>query len=116
MDALRNARRLHATVSFVADTGLKGATDLGGSPSPDLSLCSRLTVGTVHNYNQLMKDFPLNDILSSIDLDKVHKLLTINFSHLNRKLKLSNPSSSSAHQSSLTRLQRHPSLDLNPTV
>lgn len=29
MDCLRNARRYHATVSFIADTGLKDATDLG---------------------------------------------------------------------------------------
>ncbi|EDR09748.1 dynein heavy chain protein 2 [Laccaria bicolor S238N-H82] len=71
MDALRNAKRFHATVSFIADTGLKDATDL------------------VHKYNQLMKDFPLNDLLSSTDLDKVHESLTLIFSHLNRKLKLS---------------------------
>ena len=31
MDALRNANRFHATVSFIADTGLKDATDLGRS-------------------------------------------------------------------------------------
>ena len=30
MDCLRNAKRFHATVSFIADTGLKDATDLGG--------------------------------------------------------------------------------------
>ena len=29
MDCLRNAKRFHATVSFIADTGLKDATDLG---------------------------------------------------------------------------------------
>ena len=46
-------------------------------------------MGTVHKYNQLMKDFPLNDLLSSTDLDKVHESLTLIFSHLNRKLKLS---------------------------
>ena len=28
MDALRNANRFHAIVSFIADTGLKDATDL----------------------------------------------------------------------------------------
>ena len=32
MDALRNAKRLHATVSLTTDTGLKDGTDLGGSP------------------------------------------------------------------------------------
>ena len=31
MDCLRNAKRFHATVSFIADTGLKDATDLGES-------------------------------------------------------------------------------------
>ena len=31
MDALRNAKRFHATVSLIADTGLKDAIDLGGS-------------------------------------------------------------------------------------
>ena len=30
MRALRNAKRSHATASFIADTGLKDATDLGG--------------------------------------------------------------------------------------
>lgn len=29
MDCLRNAKRFHATVSFIADTGLKDATDRG---------------------------------------------------------------------------------------
>jgi dynein heavy chain 1 len=29
MDCLRNAKRFHATVSFIADTGLKDATDNG---------------------------------------------------------------------------------------
>ena len=31
MDALRNAKRFHAIVSFSTDTGLKDPTDLGGS-------------------------------------------------------------------------------------
>ena len=31
MDALRHAKRFHGTVSFIFDTGLKDATDLGGS-------------------------------------------------------------------------------------
>jgi len=29
MDCLRNAKRFRATISFIADTGLKDATDLG---------------------------------------------------------------------------------------
>ena len=31
MDALRNAKRFHATAGFTSDTGLKDTTDLGGS-------------------------------------------------------------------------------------
>ncbi|EIN13215.1 dynein heavy chain protein 2 [Punctularia strigosozonata HHB-11173 SS5] len=71
MECLRNAKRFHATVSFIADTGLKDATD------------------QVHKYNQLMKDFPLNELLSATDLDKIQESLVLIFGHLNRKLKLS---------------------------
>ena len=35
MDCLRNAKRFHATVSFIADTGLKDATDNGTRFRPD---------------------------------------------------------------------------------
>ncbi|KAI0318175.1 cytoplasmic dynein heavy chain 1 [Amylostereum chailletii] len=71
MDCLRNAKRFRATVSFIADTGLKDATD------------------NVHKYNQLMKDFPLNELLSAPDLDKIQEALQLIFGHINRKLKLS---------------------------
>lgn len=71
MDCLRNAKRFRATVSFIADTGLKDASDL------------------VHKYNQLMKDFPLNELLSATDLDKIQESLVQIFGHINRKLKLS---------------------------
>src|SRR5713226_1526200 len=43
----------------------------------------------VHKYNQLMKDFPLNELLSAPDVDKVQESLTLIFGHINRKLKLS---------------------------
>lgn len=71
MDALRNAKRYLATVSFITDTGLKEASD------------------QVHKYNQLMKDFPLNELLSATDLDKIRESLQLIFSHFSRKLKLS---------------------------
>lgn len=32
LDVLKHAKRFHATVSFIADTGLKEAADLGMSP------------------------------------------------------------------------------------
>ncbi|KAG8716582.1 hypothetical protein FRC09_015536 [Ceratobasidium sp. 395] len=71
MECLRNAKRFRATVSFIADTGLKEATDI------------------VHKYNQLMKEFPLNELLSATDLDKIHDALVQVFGHINRKLRLS---------------------------
>ena len=43
----------------------------------------------VHKYNQLMKDFPLNELLSATDLDKIHEAIGLIFGHLNRKLRLS---------------------------
>lgn len=44
---------------------------------------------TVHKYNQLMKDFPLDELLSAPDLDKIQEALSLIFGHINRKLKLS---------------------------
>ncbi|KAG1882389.1 dynein heavy chain, N-terminal region 1-domain-containing protein [Suillus subluteus] len=43
----------------------------------------------VHKYNQLMKDFPLNELLSATDLEKIQESLVLIFGHINRKLKLS---------------------------
>ncbi|VDB86807.1 unnamed protein product [Peniophora sp. CBMAI 1063] len=71
MDCLRNAKRFRATVSFIADTGLKDATDV------------------VRKYNLLMKDFPLNELLSAPDLDKTGEALALIFTHIIRKLKIS---------------------------
>ena len=69
MDCLRNAKRFLATVSFLADTGLKDATDV------------------VHKYNQLMKDFPLDELLSATELDKIQDALHLIFNHLNNRLR-----------------------------
>ncbi|CAO1623252.1 unnamed protein product [Jaminaea pallidilutea] len=68
---LRNAKRFHATVSFLADTGLKDCAE------------------KVHNYNLLMKDFPLNELLSATDLAKCRDAVYAIFSHLNKKLRIS---------------------------
>ncbi|KAJ7070130.1 dynein heavy chain, N-terminal region 1-domain-containing protein [Mycena amicta] len=71
MDCLRNAKRFRATVSFIADTGLKDAADL------------------VHKYNILMKDFPLDELLAATDLGKVQEATSLIIQHVNRKLRLS---------------------------
>ena len=70
MDVLRNAKRFQATVSFSADTGLKDAVD------------------TVQKYNQLMRDFPLDELLSATSLQKIQDSLDSIFLHLNKKLRI----------------------------
>ncbi|KAF9265453.1 dynein heavy chain [Marasmius fiardii PR-910] len=71
MDCLRNAKRFHATVSFITDTGLKDAKD------------------QAQKYNLLMREFPLNELLSATDLDKIQDSLQLIFSHLTKKMRLS---------------------------
>ncbi|KAI8974487.1 dynein heavy chain [Pilobolus umbonatus] len=71
LEILKHAKRFHTTISFIADTGLKEGMEL------------------VHKYNQLMKDFPLNELLSATDLEKIRESLHMIFGHLNKKLKLS---------------------------
>jgi dynein heavy chain 1 len=85
LDVLKHAKRFHATVSFLTDTGLVEAIDVGESNHhSDMSLTR-----VVHKYNILMKDFPLNELLSATDLDKVQESLYLIFGHINKKLKLS---------------------------
>lgn len=70
LDVLKNAKRFQATVSFSADTGLKETTDM------------------VQKYNQLMRDFPLDELLSATSLQKVQESITLIFSHMNKKLRI----------------------------
>ncbi|PSS05288.1 dynein heavy chain, N-terminal region 1-domain-containing protein [Coniella lustricola] len=67
---LKHAKRFQATVSFGADTGLKEAMD------------------TVQKYNQLMRDFPLDELLSATSLPKVRDAIEQIFTHLNKKLRI----------------------------
>lgn len=71
LDILRSAKRFHATTTFAADTGLKEAME------------------TVHKYNLLMKDFPLDDLLAATDLTRVQDSLQSVFAHFVKKLKIS---------------------------
>ncbi|XP_072172912.1 cytoplasmic dynein 1 heavy chain 1-like [Diadema setosum] len=66
LDILKHGKRFHATVSFDTDTGLKQA------------------LGTVANYSPLMKDFPLNDLLSATELDRIRQALVAIFLHLRK--------------------------------
>lgn len=70
MDILKQAKRFQATVSFTTDTGLKDASE------------------RVQKYNQLMRDFPLDELLAATSLQKVEEALNAIFNHLNRKLRV----------------------------
>eukprot|EP00111_Clytia_hemisphaerica_P013470 TCONS_00039590-protein len=70
LDILKHSKRFHAIVSFTNDTGLKQG------------------LATVAAYNPLMKDFPLEQLLSATELDRIKEALTVIFNHI-RKIKLS---------------------------
>ncbi|XP_077296363.1 dynein heavy chain, cytoplasmic isoform X2 [Arctopsyche grandis] len=66
LEILKYGKRFHATVSFDTDTGLKQALAL------------------VSDYNPLMKDFPINDLLSATELDRIRAAVQQIFSHLRK--------------------------------
>ncbi|KAL1512644.1 hypothetical protein ABEB36_002203 [Hypothenemus hampei] len=66
LDILKHGKRFHATVSFDTDTGLKQA------------------IATVNDYNPLMKDFPINDLLSATELERIRAAVQLIFSHLRK--------------------------------
>ncbi|KAL1836345.1 hypothetical protein VTJ49DRAFT_5263 [Mycothermus thermophilus] len=70
LEILKHAKRFQATVSFTADTGLKEAME------------------KVQKYNQLMRDFPLDELLSATTLVKVKDSIGQIFAHLNKKLRI----------------------------
>ena len=70
LDTLKMGRRYQPAVSFQTDTGLNDAMDM------------------VQKYNQLMRDFPLDELLSATSLEKVQESLGQIFNHFNKKLKI----------------------------
>jgi len=70
LEVLRQAKRFTATVSFQNDTELKKTAEM------------------VNSYNLLMRDFPLNELLSATSLARIEEALNQIFQHLNKKLRL----------------------------
>ena len=70
LEILKHAKRFQATISFASDTGLKEAME------------------KVQKYNQLMRDFPLDELLSATSLPKVKESISQIFAHLNKKLRI----------------------------
>lgn len=66
LDILKHGKRFHATVSFDTDTGLKQA------------------LAMVNDYNPLMKDFPINDLLSATELERIRSAVIAIFNHLRK--------------------------------
>ncbi|XP_011314571.1 dynein heavy chain, cytoplasmic isoform X1 [Fopius arisanus] len=66
LDILKHGKRFHATVSFDTDTGLKQA------------------LATVNDYNPLMKDFPINDLLSVTELERIRAAVQQIFMHMRK--------------------------------
>ena len=70
LDILNNGKRFQAGLS------LKDDTDLSSSQT------------TVHSYNVLMRDFPLDELSSATTLSRVQDALVQIFFHMNKKLRL----------------------------
>ena len=71
LDVLKNAKRFQAGISLKDDTKLSIAQT------------------TVHSYNALMRDFPLDELSSATTLTKIQDALVQIFSHIHKKLRLS---------------------------
>ena len=71
LDILNNGKRFQAGISLKDDTDLAPAQT------------------TVHNYNVLMRDFPLDELSSATTLSRIQDALVQIFSHMNKKLRLS---------------------------
>ncbi|KAF2103413.1 dynein heavy chain [Rhizodiscina lignyota] len=71
LEVLKNAKRFGTAISFSTDTGLKEKMDL------------------VQRYNQLMREFPLDELLSATSLQKVKESIDQIFVHMNKKLRIS---------------------------
>ncbi|KAK4989517.1 dynein heavy chain [Elasticomyces elasticus] len=71
IDILDKAKRYNVTTSFATDTGLKETADL------------------VQRYNQIMRDFPLDELRTATSLERVSESVDQIFIHLNRKMRVS---------------------------
>ncbi|CAG8707990.1 8677_t:CDS:2, partial [Gigaspora rosea] len=69
LNILGHAQHFHATTSF-ANIGLKEAKE------------------QVHKYNVLMKDFPIEELLSAPDVTKIKEALCAIFAHYNKKMRI----------------------------
>ena len=102
LEILKHGKRFHATVSFDTDTGnfilllkklsgifimtklYKSFSTIKVSSHGLLNLGLKQALATVNDYNPLMKDFPLDDLLAATELDKIRAALSATFTHLKK--------------------------------
>ncbi|GAM88599.1 hypothetical protein ANO11243_066330 [Dothideomycetidae sp. 11243] len=70
LEVLRQAKRHSSAVSFHTDTGFKEATE------------------KVRNYNSVLRDLPLEDLIAATSLEKAQDAVEAIFEHLNKKLRI----------------------------
>lgn len=74
LNTLKQAKRFHATVAFDSDTiGLRKAIE------------------KVQNYKPLMKEFPISDLLSANEIDKLADAIVKIFNHLKKNKNVNYP-------------------------
>uniref|UniRef100_A0AC35TT30 DHC_N1 domain-containing protein n=1 Tax=Rhabditophanes sp. KR3021 TaxID=114890 RepID=A0AC35TT30_9BILA len=66
LETLKSGKRFHATVSFESDTGLKDK------------------IALVQDYNLIMRDLPLNDLMSANDLNSIYNAINAIFLQLKK--------------------------------
>ncbi|KAH3681221.1 hypothetical protein WICPIJ_007804 [Wickerhamomyces pijperi] len=71
LEILKYGKRFHATAGFLSDIGISQALDL------------------TKDYNKLMKDLPIHDLLSAQSVKKVEEAMILIVNHL-KKLRLTN--------------------------
>ncbi|KAH3679920.1 hypothetical protein WICMUC_000663, partial [Wickerhamomyces mucosus] len=69
LEILKHGKRFHATTSFLSDIGIKNAMEL------------------TTDYNKLMKDLPLKELVSSQSLKKIEESIILIMNHM-KKLRL----------------------------
>ncbi len=99
LNALKQAKRFHATVAFDTDTiGLKKAMEKGMLFYPPSQHCfcvcravscviyspRPLLLRAVQNYKPLIKDFPISELLTASDIPKLADAIVKLFQHLKK--------------------------------
>ena len=82
LDALKLGKRFHATTSFDADTGMLVRNS--GSSSNHVFSGLKEMLQQASEYNQVMRDIPLNDLMSAADIDGIRQALVSIFSSIKK--------------------------------